>query len=215
MLRVALIDDHEIVRRGLRDLLEATGEITVVADAGTVADALSAIKVDEIDVAVLDVRLPDGTGIEICRELVSQRPSLACLMLTSFADDEAMTAAVVAGAKGYVLKDIRGNDLITSILAVGRGESLISDETMRHVRDRLHRRLVEQARIESLSVQERRILDLLAEGMTNREIAETMFLAEKTVKNYVSNVLAKLGFDRRTEAALYAQKMHDEGLLEG
>jgi two-component system response regulator DevR len=215
MLRVALIDDHEIVRRGLRDLLEATGEIAVVADAGSVAEALSVIKVDEIDVAVLDVRLPDGSGVELCRELLSQRADLACLILTSFADDEAMTAAVVAGARGYVLKDIRGHDLIESIMAVGRGESLISDETMRHVRDRVHRRLVEQARIESLSAQERRILDLLAEGMTNREIAETMFLAEKTVKNYVSNLLAKLGFDRRTEAALYSQKMHDEGLLGG
>ncbi len=213
MLRVALIDDHEIVRRGLRDLLEATGDITVVADAGTVDDALAVINVDEIDVAVLDLRLPDGSGVEICRELISRRGDLACLMLTSFADDEAMTAAVVAGAKGYVLKDIRGNDLIESIHAVARGESLINDETMRHVRDRVHRRLVEQARIESLSGQERRILDLLAEGMSNREIAETMFLAEKTVKNYVSNLLAKLGFDRRTEAALFAQKMNDEGLL--
>ncbi len=213
MLRVALIDDHEIVRRGLRDLLEATGDITVVADAGTVDDALAVINVDEIDVAVLDLRLPDGSGVEICRELISRRADLACLMLTSFADDEAMTAAVVAGAKGYVLKDIRGNDLIESIHAVARGESLINDETMRHVRDRVHRRLVEQARIESLSGQERRILDLLAEGMSNREIAETMFLAEKTVKNYVSNLLAKLGFDRRTEAALFAQKMNDEGLL--
>jgi len=211
MIRLALVDDHEIVRRGLRELLETHDDLTVVVDAGTVSDALELINPDDIDVAVLDVRLPDGSGIEICRSLREKSPDTACLMLTSFADDEALDAAVLAGARGYVLKDIRGTDLVESIRRVANGETLMSADVIARVRERLQRRSMEENRLESLSAQERRILELLSEGMTNKEIAAAMFLAEKTVKNYVSNLLAKLGFQRRTEAALFAQKHLDHG----
>lgn len=206
MIRIALVDDHEIVRRGLRELLEANDDLVVVAEAGSVNEALETISPQSIDVAVLDVRLPDGSGIDVCRAMREQREDLACLMLTSFSDDEALDASVIAGAKGYVLKDVRGGDLVNSIRKVHEGETLISDEVLQRVRDRLRRRAMEDARLESLSPQEHRILELLSEGLTNREIAAQMFLAEKTVKNYVSNLLAKLGFQRRTEAALFAQK---------
>jgi DNA-binding NarL/FixJ family response regulator len=211
-IRIALVDDHEIVRRGLRELLEASGDLTVVVEAGSLTEALELIDPDAIDVAVLDVRLPDGSGVDVCRELREKREDLACLMLTSFADDEALDAAVLAGARGYVLKDVRGGDLVESIHKVHDGETLISADVLERVRDRLRRRAMEDARLESLSPQEHRILELLSEGLTNREIAAEMFLAEKTVKNYVSNLLAKLGFQRRTEAALFAQKHlpHDE-----
>ena len=211
MIRLALVDDHEIVRRGLRELLETHDDLTVVVDAGSVTDALELINPDDVDVAVLDVRLPDGSGIDICRSLREISPDMACLMLTSFADDEALDAAVLAGARGYVLKDIRGTDLVESIRRVANGETLMSAEVIARVRERLQRRSMEENRLESLSAQERRILELLSEGMTNKEIAATMFLAEKTVKNYVSNLLAKLGFQRRTEAALFAQKHLDHG----
>ena len=211
MIRIALVDDHEIVRRGLRELLESNEDLKVVVEAGNMTDAIASIDPNEIDVAVLDVRLPDGSGIEVCRELRDVRPELACLMLTSFADDEAMDAAVIAGARGYVLKDVRGGDLVSSIRRVADGETLINPDIVERVRERVRRRAMEDARIESLSPQEHRILELLSEGMTNREIAAQMFLAEKTVKNYVSNLLAKLGFQRRTEAALFAQKhLHPE-----
>ncbi len=206
MIRIALLDDHEIVRRGLRELLDAHEDFSVVAEAGTMQEAVSLFSTVAIDVAVLDVRLPDGTGIEFCRMLLDEQPSLACLMLTSFADDEALDAAVLAGAHGYVLKDIKGDDLVNSIRRVAAGENLMTTEVVGHVRDRLRRRSQELTRIENLSTQEHRILELLSEGLTNREIAAQMFLAEKTIKNYVSNLLAKLGFQRRTEAALFAQK---------
>jgi two-component system, NarL family, response regulator DevR len=206
MIRIALVDDHEIVRRGLRELLEAEADMSVVAEAGSHAEAMANIDPAEIDVAVLDVRLPDTSGVEICRDLRNVRSDLACLMLTSFADDEALDASVVAGARGYVLKNVSSNDLVSSIRRVAEGESLISEDVLERVRARLRRRAMEMARIESLSPQEHRILELLSEGMTNREIADQMFLAEKTVKNYVSNLLAKLGFQHRTEAALFAQK---------
>jgi DNA-binding NarL/FixJ family response regulator len=206
MIRIALLDDHEIVRRGLRELLNAQEDFEVVSEAGTLESALSEFDHDGIDVAVLDVRLPDGNGVELCRLLHDRRPQLACLMLTSFADDEALDAAVLAGAHGYVLKDIKGDDLISSIRRVANGEYLMADDVVERVRDRLRRRSMEMNRLESLSPQEHRILELLSEGMTNREIAAEMFLAEKTIKNYVSNLLAKLGFQRRTEAALFAQK---------
>ena len=161
-----------------------------------------------MDVAVLDVRLPDGSGVDLCRQLRAVRPDLACLMLTSFADNEALGASFLAGARGYVLKNVRGDDLISSIRRVARGEMLLTPDQIERARERLRRQISEDMRLESLSAQEHKILDLLAEGR-NREIADAMFLAEKTVKNYVSNLLAKLGFSRRTEAALFAQRQQD------
>lgn len=208
MIRLLLVDDHEIVRRGLRELLESNEDLQVVAEAGSLAQA-EEIDLDLIDVAVLDVRLPDGSGVDLCRTLREQRPDLACLMLTSFADNEAMNASVLAGARGYVLKNVRGDELISAIRRVAQGEMLLSDDQIARARERLRRQITEDMRLESLSAQERRILELLSEGLSNREIAAEMFLAEKTVKNYVSNLLAKLGFQRRTEAALFAQRQHD------
>jgi DNA-binding NarL/FixJ family response regulator len=208
VIRLFLVDDHEIVRRGLRELLDANDDLEVVAEAGTLDEALS-VSLDDIDVAVLDVRLPDGSGVDLCRLLHEKREDLACLMLTSFADSEALNAAVLAGARGYVLKNVRGDDIVTSIRRVAAGEMLISDEQVERARERLRRQFTEDIRLESLSTQERKILELLSEGLSNREIAEVMFLAEKTVKNYVSNLLAKLGFQRRTEAALFAQRQFD------
>lgn len=208
MIRLLLVDDHEIVRRGLRELLEMNEDLSVVAEAGTFDEALT-IDLDNIDVAVLDVRLPDGSGVDLCRLLHEKREDLACLMLTSFADSEALNAAVLAGARGYVLKNVRGADIVNSIRRVSAGEMLISDEQVERARERLRRQITEDIRLESLSAQEHKILELLSEGLSNREIADVMFLAEKTVKNYVSNLLAKLGFQRRTEAALFAQRQFD------
>ncbi|MGH9019632.1 MAG: response regulator [Acidimicrobiales bacterium] len=205
MIRLLLVDDHEIVRRGLRELLEAAGDITVTAEASSLAEA-EAIDLDLVDVAVLDVRLPDGSGVDLCRTLRDGRPDLACLMLTSFADAEALAASVLAGARGYVLKNVRGDELVSAIRRVNDGEMLLTDSQVERARERLRRQMTEDLRLESLSAQERRILELLSEGLSNREIAAEMFLAEKTVKNYVSNLLAKLGFQRRTEAALFAQR---------
>ncbi|MGD0054044.1 MAG: response regulator transcription factor [Acidimicrobiales bacterium] len=208
MIRLLLVDDHEIVRRGLSELLETHEDLAVVAQAGTLEEAM-AIDLDLIDVAVLDVRLPDGSGVDLCRSLRERRVDLACLMLTSFADNDAISASVLAGAKGYVLKNVRGDDLVTAIRRVARGEMLLTPDQVERARERLRRQIAEDIRLESLSPQESRILELLSEGLSNREIAAEMFLAEKTVKNYVSNLLAKLGFQRRTEAALFAQRQHD------
>jgi DNA-binding NarL/FixJ family response regulator len=208
MIRILLVDDHEIVRRGLRELLEAEGDLEVVAQAGSLDEAL-VLDISHVDVAVLDVRLPDGSGVDLCRQLRTERPELGCLMLTSFADNEALNASVLAGARGYVLKNVRGDELITSIRRVANGEMLLTTDQVERARERLRRQITEEIRIESLSPQEHRILDLLSEGLSNREIADVMFLAEKTVKNYVSNLLAKLGFQRRTEAALFAQRQQD------
>lgn len=208
MIRILLVDDHEIVRRGLRELLEAEGDLEVVAQAGSLDEAL-VLDIAHVDVAVLDVRLPDGSGVDLCRQLRAERPELGCLMLTSFADNEALNASVLAGARGYVLKNVRGDELITSIRRVANGEMLLTTDQVERARERLRRQITEDIRIESLSPQEHRILDLLSEGLSNREIADVMFLAEKTVKNYVSNLLAKLGFQRRTEAALFAQRQFD------
>jgi len=208
MIRLLLVDDHEIVRRGLRELLEAQSDLEVVAEAGTFEAALL-VDLDELDVAVLDVRLPDGSGVDLCRMLREKRPDLGCLMLTSFADNDALNASVLAGARGYVLKNVRGDDLVSSIRRVANGEMLLSDDQIERARERLRRQITEDIRLESLSAQESRILELLSEGLSNREIADVMFLAEKTVKNYVSNLLAKLGFQRRTEAALFAQRQYD------
>ncbi len=208
-LRVFLVDDHEVVRGGLRTLLEVDGDIEIVGEASTAEEAVTRGVALGPDVAVLDVRLPDGDGIEVCRELKSRLPNLQCLMLTSFADDEALLAAIMAGASGYVLKQIRGNDLLDAVRRVARGESLIDPAMTKRVLDRLRTGPEHDDRIDQLSDQERRVLDLVAEGLTNRQIAERLYLAEKTVKNYVSNMLAKLGMDRRSEAAAYAARLSE------
>jgi two-component system, NarL family, response regulator DevR len=206
--KVFLLDDHEIVRRGLRDLLEAEDDLSVVGEASTAEQALGRIPATRPDVAVLDVRLGGEaeSGIEVCREVRSAHPEVRCIMLTSFADDEALFAAIMAGASGYVLKQVRGSDLVDAIRRVGRGESLIDPALTGRLLERL-RTKPEEDELAGLSEQERRILDLIAEGYTNRQIADTIFLAEKTVKNYVSNLLAKLGMSRRTEAAAYAARL--------
>ena len=208
MIRLLLVDDHEIVRRGLRELLESNADLVVTHQAGTLESAL-ALDCSDVDVAVLDVRLPDGSGVDLCRSLRENFPHLNCLMLTSFADNEALNASVLAGAQGYVLKNVRGDELVNSIRRVAQGEMLLTTDQIERARERLRRQITEDMRLESLSAQERRILELLSEGLSNREIGEVMFLAEKTVKNYVSNLLAKLGFQRRTEAALFAQRQFD------
>lgn len=202
-IQVFLVDDHEVVRRGLKDLLDAEDDIEVVGDAATAGMALSGIASTSPDVAVLDVRLPDGNGVEVCREVRARDPRIACLMLTSFSDDEALFDAIMAGAAGYLLKDIRGQDLIDAVRRVARGDSLLDPSVTGKVLERLRKGDEEDPRLKALSDQERRILALIAEGLTNRQIAERMHLAEKTVKNYVSNLLAKLGMQRRTEAAVF------------
>lgn len=207
---VFLLDDHEIVRRGVRELLESCADMTIVGEAGTAAEAIARIPATRPQVAVLDVRLPDGNGVEVCREIRSLMPEVQCLMLTSFSDDEALIDAIMAGASGYVLKQIRGSDLADAIRRVARGESLLDPATTRRVLDRLRNPAPVDDRLGQLTDQERRLLDLIATGMTNREIGVEMHLAEKTVKNYVSNVLAKLGMSRRTEAAVFATKLATE-----
>ena len=207
-VRVFLLDDHEVVRRGLRDLLEAEDDLEVVGEAGTAEEAYGRIPATRPDVAILDVRLPDGDGVEVCREIRSKHPEIACLMLTSFADDEALFSAIMAGAAGYVLKQVRGSDLVDGVRRVGRGESLIDPSLTTRVLDRL-RHPPEADEPAGLTDQERRILDLIAEGLTNRQIGEQLFLAEKTVKNYMSNLLAKLGMSRRAEAAAYAARLSE------
>jgi two-component system, NarL family, response regulator DevR len=205
-ITVFLLDDHEIVRRGLRDLLEAEGDIEVVGESGAAQDAAARIHAVDPDVAVLDVRLPDGDGVTVCRDLRARHPRTACLMLTSFADDEALFEAIMAGAQGYVLKQIRGNDLVEAIRKVAAGQSLLDPVVTARVLERVRRGPEQDERIARLTDQERRILELLAEGLTNRQIGERLHLAEKTVKNYVTGVLAKLGMARRTEAAVYAAR---------
>lgn len=209
MIKVFLLDDHEIVRRGVRDLLEASGEIEVVGEAGTAAEAIARVPATQPEVAVLDVRLPDGSGIEVCRELRAADPDLRCLMLTSFSDDEALIDAIVAGASGYVLKEVRGADIVESVRRVAAGESLLDPQAAARVIERLRNPPPQDERLTALSPQERRILELLADGMTNRQIADQLYLAEKTVKNYVSNLLMKLGMHRRTEAAVFAARLAD------
>ena len=208
-VRVFLLDDHEIVRRGLRELLEAEDDFEVVGEAATGEEARMRVPATRPDVAVLDVRLPDENGVEVCRDLKSSQPDLQCIMLTSFADDQALLAAVMAGASGYVLKQIKGSELVTSIRRVSAGESLIDPALTRRLMDELQTAPEKDRRLAQLTGQERRILDLVAEGKTNRQIAAELYLAEKTVKNYVSNVLMKLGFSRRTEAAVYVARMDD------
>jgi DNA-binding NarL/FixJ family response regulator len=211
---VFLLDDHEIVRRGLRELLESEGDLEVVGEAGTAEEALARIPVARPDVAVLDVRLPDGDGVEVCREVRSRHPEIQCLMLTSYADDEALFSAIMAGAAGYVLKQVKGADLMDGVRRVARGESLLDPSVTRRVLERL-RTKPEDDELSGLTDQERRILDFIAEGLTNRQIGERMFLAEKTIKNYVSNLLAKLGMSRRSEAAAYAARLEERRHREG
>ena len=208
MVTVYLVDDHEVVRRGLMDLLNSDPELEVIGEAGTVASAMAQIPALRPDVAVLDVRLPDGNGIELCRDLLSRMPDLRCLMLTSFTSDEAMLDAILAGASGYVVKDIKGLALAEAIKDVGAGRSLLDNRAAAALMSKLRDTQTRTDPLADLTEQERVLLGLLGEGLTNRQIAERMFLAEKTVKNYVSRILAKLGMQRRTQAAVLASKLH-------
>ncbi len=205
-IRVFLLDDHELVRRGIRDLLEGEDDLIVVGEAGTAEEAVGRIPATSPHVAVLDVQLPDGDGVEVCREVRAKHPEIACIMLTSFADDEAVYAAIMAGAAGFVLKQVRGNDLVEGIRRVARGESLLDPQVTTRVLERL-RTQTQADELADLTEQERNILMLIADGLTNRQIGERLFLAEKTVKNYVSSLLSKLGMHRRTEAAVYAARL--------
>ncbi|MGD9482741.1 response regulator transcription factor [Streptomyces sp. TRM70308] len=206
-IRVFLLDDHEVVRRGVRELLATEADIEVVGEAGTAAEALTRIPAVRPDVAVLDVRLPDGSGVEVCREIRSRHQEVRCLMLTSYADDEALFEAIVAGASGYVLKAIRGTDLLGAVRDVAAGHSLLDPVATQRVLDRM-RAAPRGGPLAGLTDQERRILDLIGEGLTNRAIGARLHLAEKTVKNYVSGLLAKLGMERRAQAAAYVARLH-------
>ncbi|MGQ0841715.1 response regulator [Actinokineospora sp.] len=209
-ISVFVLDDHEVVRRGLRQLLDVEEDIDVVGEAATAAQALARIPALRPDVAILDVRLPDGEGVTVCRDVrAAVEPPPACLMLTSFSDDEALFGAIMAGASGYMLKQVTGNDLVSAVRTLAAGESLLDAGVTATVLDRLRAGRSEDPRYSTLSPQERKILDLIAQGMTNRQIAAQLYLAEKTVKNYVSTLLHKLGFDRRTEAAVYATRLQN------
>ncbi|WP_431917139.1 response regulator transcription factor [Nonomuraea jabiensis] len=210
MIRVFLVDDHEVVRRGVAALLESEDDIEVVGEAGTAESAIARIAALKPDVAVLDVRLPDGTGVDVCREVRSRVPGVTCLMLTSFGDDDALFGAVMAGAAGYVLKQIHGSDLVGAVRTVASGQSLLDPQTTAAMLQRLRDQAAKKDPLAALSDQERHILDLIGEGLTNRQIGEQLFLAEKTVKNYVSNLLAKLNMQRRTQAAALAARLRDD-----
>ncbi|GAA3236097.1 response regulator transcription factor [Nonomuraea helvata] len=204
-----LVDDHEVVRRGVAALLGAEEDIEVIGEAGTAESAIARLPALRPDVAILDVRLPDGSGVDVCREARSRMPGLACLMLTSFADDDALFDAVMAGASGYVLKQIHGSDLVDAVRTVASGQSLLDPQTTAAMLQRLRDQAARKDPLATLSEQEKHILDLIGEGLTNRQIGERMFLAEKTVKNYVSNLLAKLNMQRRTQAAALAARLRD------
>ncbi|MFD7652394.1 response regulator [Actinosynnema sp. NPDC059797] len=204
-VRVLLVDDHEVVRRGLRELLEDEDDISVVAEAGGVAEALVRASAARPDVAVVDVRLPDGGGVELCRGLRALPDGPRCLVLTAFDDEEALVGAIMAGASGYLLKQVRGQDLVNAVREVAAGRSLLDPQTTARVLDRM-RRPAEVDVLDALTEQERRVLELIGEGLTNRQIAERLFLAEKTVKNYVTAVLSKLGMERRTQAAAWVAR---------
>lgn len=212
-IRVFLLDDHEIVRRGLAQLIGAQSDMEVVGEAGSLSEALTRAPLVAPAVAVLDVRLPDGSGVEACRELRDRIPGMRALMLTSFADDEALFDAVMAGASGYVLKEIRSGDLIQAIREVAAGRSLLDPATTARVLDRVRRGRPRDERIATLTDQERSVLELIGEGLTNREIGQRMHLSEKTVKNYVTSLLAKLGVHRRTQAAIYVTEARRSGTL--
>jgi two-component system response regulator DevR len=210
-IRVFLLDDHELVRRGIRELLANEDDLEVVGEAATASDAVMRIPSTRAEVAVLDVRLGEDSegmsGIEVCRDIRAAHPEVACVMLTSFSDDEALFASIMAGASGYLLKQVRGNDLVAALRRVAAGESLLDPAVTARVLDRMRRPPIEDDPLRGLTPQERRILLLITDGKTNRQIGEEMFLAEKTVKNYVSRLLAKLGMARRSEAAAYAARL--------
>jgi DNA-binding NarL/FixJ family response regulator len=209
-LRVLLVDDHEVVRAGIKALLDSQEDMVVVGEAGTAEEGLRRVGYDEPDVVVLDVRLPDGSGVEACRDMRSRFPEVKVLMLTSFADEEALMSAILAGASGYVLKRVKSNDLVDDIRRVGAGESLLDSDMTERLFERLRSGPQDDPLLSRLSKQERTIVTHIADGLTNKQIAEEMFLAEKTVKNYVSNVLAKLGMSRRSEAAAYVARVQAE-----
>lgn len=207
IIRVFLMDDHEVVRRGVAAMLSAEDDIQIVGEASSADHALARIPAARPHVAVLDVRMPDGDGVEVCREVRSQLPQVACLMLTSFDDEEALFNAVMAGAAGYVLKQIHGSDLVGAVRTVASGQSLLDPRSTAQMLQRLRNRHNHKDPLAALSDQEKQILELIGEGLTNRQIGEHMFLAEKTVKNYVSNLFTKLNMSRRTQAAAFAAKL--------
>jgi DNA-binding NarL/FixJ family response regulator len=207
MIRVFLLDDHEVVRAGLRELLRHDGDIEIVGESGSAVEATRRIPAVRPDVAILDAGLPDGSGIDVCREVRSVDPSIKGLILTAYEDDEALFATIMAGAAGYVLTRIRGTDLVDAVRRVAAGQSMLDPAVTRRVLERIHNGVEEPHELRSLTEQERRILGFIAQGLTNRDIAAKMFLAEKTVKNYVSSLLAKLGLERRTQAAVLATKL--------
>jgi DNA-binding NarL/FixJ family response regulator len=209
-IKVFLLDDYEIVRQGVRDLLEIQPDIRVIGEAGTAASALARIPALRPDVAILDVRLPDGDGVSVCRDIRAQMPEVACLMLTSVDDDEALFNAIMAGAAGYVLKDINGTNLVGAVRTVAAGQSMLDPRAAGQLMARLRDAATKHDPLEGLTKQERRILELIGEGLTNRQIGERMYLAEKTVKNYVSALFQKLGMERRAQAAAYAARIFDE-----
>jgi DNA-binding NarL/FixJ family response regulator len=209
-IRVFLLDDHELVRRGIRELLESEGDIVVVGESGSAQEASRRIPALRPDVAILDGRLPDGSGIGVCRDIRSVDPTIKALILTSYDDDDALFAAIMGGASGYILKQVRGNDFVDTVRRVAAGQSTLDPAMTAQVLERVRNGPPKDKELEGLTAQEQRILELIGEGMTNRQIAETMFLAEKTVKNYVSSMLAKLGLNSRTQAAIFATK-HTRG----
>jgi DNA-binding NarL/FixJ family response regulator len=205
-IRVFLLDDHEVVRRGIKELLEGEPDIVVVGESGLAAEAARRIPALRPDVAILDARLPDGSGIDVCREIRSRDPEVKALILTSYDDDDALFAAIMAGAAGYTLKQVRGNDLVDTVRRVAAGQSSLDPSVTAAVLDRVRNGPPVDKELERLTAQEQRILDLIGQGMTNRQIGEQLYLAEKTVKNYVSSMLAKLGLTSRTQAAIFATK---------
>ncbi len=209
-LKVLLVDDHEVVGAGIKALLDAEDDIVVVGEAGTVAEGVRRVGYDEPDVVVLDVRLPDGSGVEACRDIRSRFPEVKVLMLTSFADEEASMSAILAGASGYVLKRVEMTDLVADIRRVGAGESLLDADMTERLFDRLRNGQQDDPLLAKLSQQERTIVGYIADGLTNKQIADEMFLAEKTVKNYVSNLLAKMGMSRRSEPAAHVARVEGE-----
>ncbi|WP_329184814.1 response regulator transcription factor [Actinacidiphila glaucinigra] len=214
-IRVFLVDDHEVVRRGLHDLLDAEPDIEVAGEAGTVDHALARAPALRPDVAILDVRLPDGDGIGVCRELRSRMPGLACLMLTSFDDDDALLDAIMAGAAGYVLKQIKGSDLVSAVRTVASGQSMLDPATtarlMNSLREQEQPPEPQDEALAGLTPREREILELIGDGLTNRQIGERLFLSEKTVKNHISRMLGKLGVERRIQAAVLATRQRTPG----
>ena len=209
-IRVYLLDDHEIVRRGIRELLESEGDIVVVGESGSAAEATRHIPALRPDVAILDGRLPDGSGVDVCREIRSRDPRIAALILTSYDDDEALFSAIMAGAAGYILKQVGGNDFVDTVRRVAAGQSMLDPGVTARVLERVRTGPLADPALEQLTTQELRILELIGQGMTNRQMAEAMFLAEKTIKNYVSSMLAKLGLESRTQAAIFSLK-HQQG----